>query len=961
MATAVQPHPEPPRPRLAAALALFGVVAWLGPTPIWWLGLGSLGAAWVLGGDALAAWLRRVTRPLVERRWGMRSPLHTLFDLAAVAVVVVVAWTMLRAAANGHRPISHDHPVHYFKAWQLRYELLPEGRLFGWSHRMFAGYPVNYLYPIGADLWVSAVHLLSLGLLTFSQAYGVALFLFHALSGYAVYRFGERLIGRLPGLIGALLFLTDQGAFRYGGWAYTIEYGVWPQTLSLAFALLALARLPVLCGLDGGRAGGPARWRAVAAFGVLMGLALLSHPMPLLLFPPVLVLTVLVLVLHRPEGAGLGAALWRLTSAHLIGALVAAAWLLPFFSVSHLAGKYGVFWKSTFQLGSGLYELDVLEGSWPLVLPAAVLGVAVLLRRQEERGQIVAWSILALLAMGCSSIIDELHLASLTAAVAHVQFQRLSILIKPLAFIAAGFAAVWVCGQLRAAGEAALQRGGRLSRGRRAIAAGLIALTVGPIAVSFSVDYYTRRVDKKVPTTATRSDRGERAELVAFLGERPRRGPLDRVAFVGGHHEHDLVDLATEVEQPVFKSGFTPCSNFLFKPESASPELLEALHVGTVVARRDLTGAEYQLLDRFGAFRVYDFTRFRPEPFTITDGVGPVELVRFEDEEVVLSAGAGASGTLRLDVSAFPRWRVTRDGEPVAVEVTPHPADAEHTGFMSVPLEPGQYRFVFEADWRERAGPVLALLGLLLALLLTLGGSGAPGLGALARSLEAGAVWSDRLVAPRQRWIAGAAAGGLGLGLLVAVGLALWTPAMTWEGEGRAPDVDGVRYDFLESLADAEVEILAGAASEVCPWRLDRFVCRPRDWFHVTSRPERIEGYSTRRCISAHALDEGPLRVAFPRVPLGDAIVGYYGVAESGKKGKNRRVDLDVRVDGELLLAGRSRRDAVTHWFQAPLSQLEAVDADGDGEVAVSFTVSAERTGFRQLCFYAQMVDLADD
>ena len=166
-------------------------------------------------------------------------------------------------------------------------------------------------------------------------------------------------------------------------------------------------------------------------------------------------------------------------------------------------------------------------------------------------------------------------------------------------------------------------------------------------------------------------------------------------------------------------------------------------------------------------------------------------------------------------------------------------------------------------------------------------------------------------------------------------------------------DVAEVDYDFLEELADAEVRVLGEPEARECPWRLDRFVCRPSEWYHVTSRPERIEAYSFRRCISAHPMREGPLEIRFDDVPLGDAIIGYVGVAESGKRGKGRPVDLRVDVGGTRLLKKTSGREARRNWFHRALGPEHRVQGER-GEVV--FTVSADDPRHRHLCFYAQMV-----
>ena len=253
-------------PGAACGWVALAVLSLLAPAPAWWFGF-----AFAAGG---LAWAGPVWPRIQSGIWSGCG------RWVAPLGLVILAWLMMPDVLWGDRPVSHDHPVHFFKAWQFESQFLSEGRLFGWSHRLFAGYPVNYLYPIGPDLWVGLFYALGLGLLSLSQAYSVAFFACFAFSGYAVYRAGQRLVGcRWCGFVAGALFLTDGGSFRYGGWEYTVEYGVWPQTLSLAFALLAIARLPDILQRD--------RWRPVALFGLFMGLSLLSHPMPILLFPPV--------------------------------------------------------------------------------------------------------------------------------------------------------------------------------------------------------------------------------------------------------------------------------------------------------------------------------------------------------------------------------------------------------------------------------------------------------------------------------------------------------------------------------------------------------------------------------------------------------------------------------------------------------------------------------------------------
>ena len=79
-----------------------------------------------------------------------------------------------------------------------------------------------------------------------------------------------------------------------------------------------------------------------------------------------------------------------------------------------------------------------------------------------------------------------------------------------------------------------------------------------------------------------------------------------------------------------------------------------------------------------------------------------MQLERFGDEEIVLRAAPGAHGKLRLNVSYFSRWRAYRDGKRVPITLTYLREAPEETGFITVPLAPGHYRFVFERTLGDR-------------------------------------------------------------------------------------------------------------------------------------------------------------------------------------------------------------------------------------------------------------------
>src|SRR5262249_52556844 len=153
------------------------------------------------------------------------------------------------------------------------------------------------------------------------------------------------------------------------------------------------------------------------------------------------------------------------------------------------------------------------------------------------------------------------------------------------------------------------------------------------------------------------------------------------------------------------------------------------------------------------------------------------------------------------------------------------------SGFMTVWLEPGEYRFVFELSALDHVSALLSWLGVALSLALVLSERwrGLRGLPRLTRFLTRGGELLETLSEPRfargRRIVFGAAV-LVGFGLVFS--FAEWQPPLVLENlDGAA--VERVRFDFLERLTSARVDIAYPSRTRRCRRLVDRFACRQED------------------------------------------------------------------------------------------------------------------------------------
>jgi hypothetical protein len=630
-------------------------------------------------------------------------------DAGCVLFICALASTMLRPVFHGDWPIGHDHPVHIFRIWQLRETLLHHSLVpWTWSHRWFAGYPQNVIYPVGADLFVLAIQVLSLGTLSLGHAYGIAFLLFYFLYGYATFFFIRRAVqSRIAGLIAALFLMTDPGSNDIGGWFWIVDVGVWTSALGMVPALIGTVRMADL--LENPQP------RTAAAVGLCLGLALLCHQLHLIYFAIAVPLLCLCRYLSDAE-TDWRRALPLLSMGLASGALIAGFWLVPYFAAVPYAAEVGGRGTDLTQIGDALAGGTLFSRMHPLAAAFGLVGAICLLRARRPLALFVTLFIFIAIA-GSSSSVAALFGPTLEQWLRnHIIAERFLMLVKPFWYGAAAFLIVssWRAVDRFRMQAAATARSARHAWIKSAIILALAGLFVAPIAGRIVAVFYRNEIRRPTIWHSERRDQNARKEFVAWAKKEIPPGDFFRIAHGFDYDDHDLTDLGIEVPFPLYKIWHMPTGHFKYDIGWNTNEALRATNVRYALLKHPLTGRpDFTLVNIFDQeLWLYQFRDWNPLPFVIR-GSGTLQLLKFTDEEIVLRADSAANGFFRLNVSYFPKWHATRDNIAVPISVVSL-AGIPDSGFIEVPLAPGTYRFHFERTLSDYAGTVLCIFGIAL-------------------------------------------------------------------------------------------------------------------------------------------------------------------------------------------------------------------------------------------------------
>jgi len=567
---------------------------------------------------------------------------------ASVLVVALgLVWPLFSAT-----PLSHDHPVHLFKAWLFWTEMLGRGRLRGWSHFWSFGFPYGELTPMGPELWVALFRVLTLGLLSWLRTYSVAfagMFVFAALS---CYRFAKHFFGRWAGALAALLFMFDLGGWAQGGWLWHSDFGVWPVTLAMSFTLLALVQVDCILAGKSGRHG---LWVAL-----LVAASMIVHQVPLIAYA----LAVPLLVMDRATGRSdlPRGAVRRLAMALGLGVALPAFYVVPMLARGEVTLDLGLLWLPFNEVVQRLVDFRSFDNMMALTSVAGVVGIVLVLRERRAGGLFFAAAALGFVLLSSNALIEDLHAERVMKGLLKIETQRMLLLAKlfwlPLA--AHALVSVLSAPPLTPAPPWWPKRAARL---------GVLLIVALPVLQPAFKHINETQLRKHYQTE---SETKFWAELQPFFvwssAERRTSDQYYRIAYDLPFHDHLSTIAPVFNDTPSYKVGYTPAQQFRSFPMSHESELYEALSIKYVLSDHPLAQPDFLFERDFGALTLYRFAKYRPLPFSML-GPGEADLVRFEPERIEIRLNHTAPDSrLKIHVAHYDRWRATLNGSPISIQ-----------------------------------------------------------------------------------------------------------------------------------------------------------------------------------------------------------------------------------------------------------------------------------------------------
>ncbi|MGM0597140.1 MAG: hypothetical protein ACQES9_08890 [Myxococcota bacterium] len=601
----------------------------------------------------------------------------------------------------GKMPWMADHSVHLTKSYILYNKFFSDFSLTGWTNFSGSGYPAEVLYPPLTDIYLCLVKFLSFGLLDWEQSYAVAFFVFLLFYPLVFYFVGKKHFGKAGGFFAALAALTDLGGFRQGGWIFAVKWGVWPISLSLG--LLVLASHYLFCWLAH-----KTDYKKAVIFSTL---AILAHPLALIILVPILL--IMVWVLFAREG-GLWSQLKRMASYLVPTALLCGWWLFPFMVFGteysmHVSALSGTINNAV----AGLVNFNIWNNAWPPIAALALLG-AVLVFFNAASSYLFSLATLAAgaLILTTSTYLAGLDLFNLIPSFKHVQFPRFLMLIKACSFLLAGYFISRFIMFAKEINQPPLKHKWALRF--------VVIVIIAAILPTFAKYFVEKKVLPLKNYQTTPGYRRGLKEIAQFIRTETESTEYFKVALAGKFGEHRHTVFAIYSGLPFFKLTYIPADTYKYRAHKTrsrvpdSPEELKLLNVKWIVSLQPVTIKKTKLVRKIEGVYLYRFKNYSSQ--RVRAAQGKTELLEFSDEKlkIKLSDVKGKNTEVYLPLSPFPNWKALNNGKEVKLEVW---RPSTSLTLQKLKAEPGIIELSYHKSFLESCSGYISLLVLLLLLL----------------------------------------------------------------------------------------------------------------------------------------------------------------------------------------------------------------------------------------------------
>jgi hypothetical protein len=635
----------------------------------------------------------------------------------------------------GDIPASGDHMIHLFRGWLMAEHMLPSGRINGWSHWAFAGYPAGVYYPILGDLLVALFRYVTLGLLSWERTYTLVFLCLLIAMPIAVYAVTRRATGPIGAMAASVLSLGDVGGWPQGGHFSTVLWAVWPFMLGLTltwFTILACEKA-----LEQPIRQAPGRF---LAFVIMLALTVLAHPMTVFFFGLTAPLFFVFSFVARRAALPPARTIGRMAAAAAIALALTAFWTVPWITSSTewtFAWPnvgFGGLWYPLPLMLSKLYANELFKNFYWITLILGLAGVVIgLVSRRLWPTFLAVLLIVAFIATGlCYELGDS-------AIGRRVQIERMAPFMKFIWFALAGVTIDRAGALLRWGLDKTFGKrrsDGSYSPAFKAVplVAGLV-LVVGLVAAGWKDSY------GKINTIGRLGGKlwDDIVSAEKWVSRQPR-GTLDRVLYQPGrlctegaivsdpcnevYHRHSFASGPVRTNLPRLKFGYEataifknlplrhrwPADAFLIRRMALEPDALTRLHVRWIISLVDWPPRhDMQEVKRFGKVVVYGVASGKNPPVQL-QGPGTLSVAHFSDERIAVDvSGAGPDSRLYYPVAYYYPWHAYHNGEPI--DISTHGVLPKiHPVLMNVPAADGRIELRYERPLSERVSGWISLV-----------------------------------------------------------------------------------------------------------------------------------------------------------------------------------------------------------------------------------------------------------